>query len=345
MYPGYSPADHVYGTAAMEYGSAAAKARAQGIELKPAGGIEYEVGQGKGIKRKKLAEMRARSSQDGSGSGSGSGTDNAPPTTNGKTSEPKTEKSTAAEESTATDQPAFFVDTEPTPVDLPAAEKASKRDAPEPVLSEAKPKKIKKKHDGKGPDAPEKGQIETEDIKAEVDERMKQKEEKRRKKEEKKRKQEAEALGAQLSEEPATASADDKKRKRDSEGSSGLPVDAVADISATDKPKKKKLKKDKEKKTDPNTEAMQEAETLEQVPADAAVDVDATEKPKKKKSKKEKEKIGLETEPPQEAENLEQKQEASKKRPVEDEHDAGDAESNKKKKKKRKLRSSGPADA
>ena len=263
MYPGYSPADHVYGTAAMEYGSAAAKARAQGIELKPAGGIEYEVGQGRGIKRKKLAEMRARNSQDGSVSGSGSGTDNAPPTTNGKTSEPKTEKSTAAEESTATDQPAFFIDTEPTPVDLLVAEKASKGDLPEPVPSETKPKKVKKKHEGKGPDAPEKGQIETEDIKAEVDERMKQKEEKRRKKEEKKRKQEAEALGAQLSEEPATASADDKKRKRDPDGSADLSFEAATGVEATEKPKKKKSKREKEKKTELTSEPAQEAENIE----------------------------------------------------------------------------------
>ena len=263
MYPGYSPADHVYGTAAMEYGSAAAKARAQGIELKPAGGIEYEVGQGRGIKRKKLAEMRAKNSQDGSGSGSGSGTDNAPPTTNGKTSETKTEKLKVAEQSTATDQPGFFIDTEPTPVDLLVSEKASKRDVPEPVpAEETKPKKIKKKHEGKGPDAPEKGQIETEDIRAEVDERMKQKEEKRRKKEEKKRKQEAEALGAQLSEEPATGSADDKKRKRDSDGSADLSADAVAETDAAGKPKKKKSKKEKEKKTELEAEPAQGAENL-----------------------------------------------------------------------------------
>ena len=303
MYPGYSPADHVYGTAAMEYGSAAAKARAQGIELKPAGGIEYEVGQGKGLKRKKLAEMRARSSQDGSGSGSGSGTDNAPPTTNGKTLEPKTEKSTVPEEPTAGDQLAFFIDTEPSPVDLLAAEKALKRDPREPIpLEETKPKKVKKKHEGKGPDAPLKGQIETEDIKAEVDERMKQKEERRRKKEEKKRKLEAETPGVKLSEEPATASADDKKRKRDSEGSADLTAEAVADNGAAEKPKKKKSKKEKEKKTELNKEATQEAE------------------------------------------NVGQAQEVSKKRPVEDEHDAGEAEGNKKKK-KRKLRSSGSADA
>ena len=46
MYPGYSPADHIYGEAAQEYGQYAAERKRQGIELEAdPNGPQYEVGQ------------------------------------------------------------------------------------------------------------------------------------------------------------------------------------------------------------------------------------------------------------------------------------------------------------
>ncbi|KAG7002432.1 hypothetical protein G7Y79_00027g061240 [Physcia stellaris] len=227
MYPGYSPADHVYGQAAMEYGSAAARAKAEGVELKPEVDIEYEIGQGKGIKRKRLAEMRA---QDGSGSASGSGTDVA----DGK------KVKVVAEDANGEAQPAFYIDTNPTPVDLPFGQKKTdKRASPELEATEEKTlKKAKKAHEGEIPAAPPAGKLETEDISAEVDARMKEKEEKRRKKEEKKRKKEAD----KAAEETGT---DDKKRKREAEGSSAVLVDAAGEVGEEKKPKKKKSKKEK----------------------------------------------------------------------------------------------------
>ena len=235
MYPGYSPADHIYGTAAMEYGSAAAKAKAQGIELKPHNDMEYEIGQGKGMKRKKLAEMQALRGSQGVHA---SGVNAINKTKESEVSQPK-----PAENAVNGDQPAFFIDTEPTPVNLPIGEKSTAKDGVPGIESaEGKElKRVKKSHEGKLPDAPPKGQIETEDISAEVDARLKAKEEKRRKKEEKKRTEAAQSSEPKAIEQPDTA-AEDKKRKRLSNGSPS----AVADHSeVAEKPKKKKSRKDK----------------------------------------------------------------------------------------------------
>lgn len=252
MYPGYSPADHVYGQAAMQYGSAAARAKAEGIELKPEVDIEYEIGQGKGIKRKKLAEMRAaKGSQDGSGSASGSGTDAPAAVANGRRVKVDAEDAKSAEEANGEAQPSFYIDTNPTPVNLPFSQKkVDKRASPDVEATEEKTlKKAKKAHEGDLPAAPPAGKLETEDISAEVDARMKEKEEKRRKKEEKKRKKEAEvqAQAAKASEETST---DEKKRKRESEGSSAVLMDATAELGEEKKPKKKKSKKEKGEKED-----------------------------------------------------------------------------------------------
>lgn len=338
MYPGYSPADHVYGTAAMEYGSAAAKARAQGIAWKPEVDIEYRVGQGRGIKRLKLVEMRAKNSQDGSGSGSGSGTDDSSAKPNGKI-HPSRPEPKAVDQPTESSQPSFYIDTNPTPVDLPFSAKKEPECTtlePEPIEGK-KPKKVKKEHEGKLPDAPPKGQVETEDITAEVDARLRQKEEKRRKKEEKKRKQEAEIA---VTEEAASGSADDKKRKRDSEGSSGFIAPASADIEAVEKPKNKKSKK--EKKAEPGIEAVEEVKDEELAVKDPksrlsedGKDAGDAEDKKKKLRKKKKAEPGIED--VEAVKNEEPAVKESKKRSGEDDKDAGDAE-DKKKKKKRKLR-------
>ena len=342
MYPGYSPADHVYGEAAMQYGSAAAKAKAEGIELKPQADIEYNVGQAKGTKRKKLAEMQAaKGLQDSSGSASGSGTD-APSATNGK--KLGFEKSDAKDEVTgAAAQPSFYIDTKPTPVKLPFSEKNDSKRAtsvPEPV-EEKKSKKPKKTHDGELPAAPAQGTIETEDISAEVDARMKEKEEKRLRKEEKKRKKEAAAAAENGgTEDPDTSiiAADAKKRKRDSAGSSAAVAGADPAINGegeAKKPKKKKSKKEKDVDVDanlklsehsasaPQTESQKSSATARNESQKNSEPADGAKKSKKSKKGKDVEqagKVGGDIEP-------------SKKRSKEE---AGDGEG-KKKRKRRKL--------
>ncbi|KAL8822411.1 MAG: hypothetical protein Q9191_006851, partial [Dirinaria sp. TL-2023a] len=90
-------------------------------------------------------------------------------------------------------QPALFVNTNPTPVNLPLnTRRSSKRTSPDAEPSEnSKPKKVKKDHEGETPAPPAPGQVELLDITAEVDARMKEKEERRKRKEEKKRKRES----------------------------------------------------------------------------------------------------------------------------------------------------------
>ena len=357
MYPGYSPADHVYGQAAMQYGSAATKAKAEGIELKPHPDLEYELGQGKGTKRTKLADIEAtKGLQGNSVTGSGSGAD-APSATNGTKLE--SEKSDAKDEEMGdAAQPSFYIDYNPTPINLPFNEKNDSKRAtsvPEPV-EESQPKKAKKAHNGELPAAPAQGKIETEDITAEVDARMKEKEEKRLRKEEKKRKKEAAATVETVATEEADTSvvaADDKKRKRDSAGSSASV--AVADAPAVNgeevkKPKKKKSKKEKDGesnvKVSENTESPQTEPQKNSEPAqtgsqksdrtataqdESQKSVEADGKKKKKKAKKEKDieptvKVNV-------SEDTEPAQSASKKRSKEE---GGDGEG-KKKRKKRKL--------
>lgn len=236
MYPGYSPADHIYGNAAMEAGAAAAAANKAGLASKPAVEIEYEIGQAKGLKRKKLADMRAaKESQGGNRSSSGSGANAQARAVNGHSQEVKAADAKTAEakpvaEAVESEQPAFFVDTMPTPVNLPfTIPKPSKRQSPDPEpIEPATPKKTKKKHDGDTPAAPKPGQIETEDISAEVDKRMREKEEKRKRKEEQKK---------------------EKKRNRGTEDPSSVAPEALSIAIGGETPKKKKLKKDHDAKT------------------------------------------------------------------------------------------------
>lgn len=266
MYPGYSPADHVYGSAAMEAGQAAAAARKAGIELKPPVEIEYEVGQGRGLKRKKLADIKAaKASQQDNEGRSDQGTDAPAPATNSHRQDAEPTDAQAVDTkptagSTESTQPAFFVDTKPTPVNLPfTAKPTSKRPSLEPEpLKEVTAKKLKEKHDGDIPNAPEPGQMEKEDISAEVEKRMKEKEEKRRKKhelnKEKKRKRETEGSSA-LAADPATAVVESKKPKKKSkkdhstkeaeEASKKRPSD-TANVSADGEAIKKKRKKHKD---------------------------------------------------------------------------------------------------
>ena len=203
MYPGYSPADHEYGKAAEEYGKAVAEARKRGVEIPKHPDIEYQIGQGKGIKRDPLVQMREmgglKEQQSGSRSRSGSGEDEGPnkkQKTNGhivpaevKTEETNTKETDAPPEG---NNPYFVIDTNPTPVNLLAhISSPSKREADTEPVEGKKSKKSKKKHSGNFAAAPVETEA-TEDISAEVDARLKEKEEKRKQKEEKKRKRESE---------------------------------------------------------------------------------------------------------------------------------------------------------
>ena len=259
MYPGYSPADHVYGEAASEAGKWIAAARAQGVELRPVNDIEYEVGQGKGTKRKTLAGIQAaKAAKEKTGSGSGSGSD-APASRIDRQDEPSKAPETTSPDSkpangpTNPAQPAFFVDTKPTPVNLPFTDKKPpKRVSPDAEPTEdTKPKKEKKKHEGETPAPPAPGLIERIDITAEVDARMKEKEERRKRKEE-------------------------KKRKRESEEHSTIHADATNGNLEEKKPKKKKAKK--------TGDAKGPEEASKKRPADMAEDSrDAESKKKRKK--------------------------------------------------------------
>lgn len=267
MYPGYSPADHEYGKAAEEYGRAAAKARAKGIDITHPD-AEYNIGQAKGVKRKTLAGIReAKAAREAARvSGLGSASDGAsrkeasmPATTNGAISEEKAQEATPEDE-----QPAFFIDTNPTPVKLPGiSNHPVKRSASPPEPMEGKKhKKAKKKHDGEIPKGEESHAAEFEDISGEVDARMKEKEEKRKQREE-------------------------KKRKRLSEGDSATAADAPNAAGEIGKPKKKKPKKsDDEVLADRTASKKRAGEDNGE-----AEDEDGTQKKKRKKSKETSEEV------------------------------------------------------
>ena len=267
MYPGYSPADHEYGRAAEEYGKAAAEAKAQGIELKHPD-AEYEIGQGKGVKRKTLAGIREAQAAKGKASGTDSGSEGPvkqkptePATTNGQAS---TEK--AQEAMPEGDNPYFVIDTKPTPVNIPGLSlQALKRSASPPDAVEGKKhKKAKKNHNGDLPKGEDSQEVKTEDISEQVDARMKEKEAKRRTKEEKKRKRESEGEAAAVAEEPQA---------------SGEPSATAAEVES---PKKKKAKKSGEEARVDRTASTEEPQPSGEPSATAA----EVESPKKKKAKK-----------------------------------------------------------
>ena len=261
MYPGYSPADHEYGKAAMEYGKAVADARAIGVDFKPGMDIDYEIGQARGVKRKTLEGLRtardARDAAEHEAMGTG---DNAVPITNGKSkrrgvpegSARKANDIAADEQSGGAnthqkpqdDDVVFSLDANPTPSNLaktngishqeaPSSDEASADKVTEEPTKEEKSKKRKVEHDGSIPDPPQ-----FEDISAEVDARLKEKEEKRKAREEKKAQKKP-----------------DKKRKRESEGSvieNGNVEGEAAPLGGEtmEKPKKKKPKKSKNQDTE-----------------------------------------------------------------------------------------------
>lgn len=251
MYPGYSIKEHKYGEAAQKFGNYAAEAKRRGEEIKPEG-VDYELGQSKALSSLKLEQIRTKKAAQ---NGGGSSSDSAPADTtiaDANASSKKVRFSDVSKETSKPQEQMFFMDSQPTPLDLPTSlnpshkRKGSSPDpepAPEPV--EAQPsKKSKRSHadhttksndakedtqpmpnttaqiNDRSEQAPKDVQIEYEDISAEVDKRMKEKEEKRNTKDPLKEK---------------------KKRKRDSEGSTAGAVESAA-TTEPEKPKKKKKK-------------------------------------------------------------------------------------------------------
>jgi hypothetical protein len=262
MYPGYSPADHIYGEASQEYGSEFAKATKEGKEPKfQQDGLEYVVGHARVNKRKQLEEIHERrKSQDSGQEG------NASVKTQNKAEGAKTRTKTAKDkdevmtEPSGESNPYFVIDSTPAPISIPGR-------------SSHKSKKVKTTHETSDTGATTAAPIpviETEDISAEVAERMKAKKEKGEKKDKKdKEKDKKDKM--------------EKKRKRESGDSTILPEPASADQPAEtaaettriEKPKKKKVKK---------VEVVDETV----VDASAAAYAGAEEKEKSKKDKKDK---------------------------------------------------------
>lgn len=227
MYPGYSPADHEYGRAAQDYGLAVAAARREGIDFKPSeDGPEYKTAQARGAKRITLAAMKAAkaAAEGGSGSGTGSGLDTrfARGTSGGSAVDGRAAEVKSEDEAGNVENPCFFIDTNPSPVNLPvmsynATKRPTEGRSPPELVEQKKTKKAKTKHDGELPGSAA-ANVELEDISQEVDARLREKEERRRRKEE-------------------------KKRKRLSEGSTGPVPEAATTEAVAQKPKKKKTKK------------------------------------------------------------------------------------------------------
>ena len=296
MYPGYSPADHEYGVAAGEFGRYATEARQKGekIELP---GVEYEVGQAKGIKKKTLAGMKEalakKKEKEGSGLGSGYGSD-APvikhahekTRTNGEATETKLAGATS-EALGEDDNPYFVVDTKPMKVDLPGIP-APKRSATPSGSTEIKePKRVKKSHEGELPTGEG-----FEDISAEVDAKLKEKEEKRKHKEEKKRKREtggahesAVALMARASGDTDSPMNKKKKKHKDSTEDAKAETDVALengdDVGAevVEQPKKKKPKHS-------NDERLPDRRTTKKRAGEEDGEIEDGDKKKKKKRKK-----------------------------------------------------------
>ncbi|KAL6712948.1 hypothetical protein ACLMJK_009503 [Lecanora helva] len=264
MYPGNTLKEHVYGKAAEEAGKARAEAKAQGIDINHSD-VEYVTGQGKGTRKKTLAQMREAKGTAESGSGSGSDAISGAPSTKpaATNGDPTTETTESAD--TGADNPVFVIDTNPTPVNIPdSLNQSTKRSAPSsPEPTDTKEhKKSKKTNEAETPVAEATDdRVKFEDISEEVNTRLKEKEEKRRKKEEKKRKRESANSNQPVS--PAVA------------------PETTNDVVDDQKPKKKKKKSKHEKGEDTSEGTKKRARESE----GASEDV---EKSKKKKSKKHK---------------------------------------------------------
>jgi hypothetical protein len=292
MYPGYSPADHIYGEAAAEYGTMIAEARRQGKEIKTdASGIEYVVGQNQlsareqlEVVKKSFAAKKAKQNATPSDAERDQG--------NGEPME--------GIEQTADVSQLFMVDSNPTPVsalqNMPenssskgknrANDKAKRSislyEDQSNAVSETpegshQPKRVKIAKTEEATIEP-KPLVEEDDISAEVDRRLKEKEERRRRKMEKKRKRESDSSQVERVEtaevpveETQAAKPDKKKHKKDKRAEEAKQTEPVAT-------EEEKHKKDKKKRRS----------TVDEAKGEDAVVVE-NEKPKTKRKKESKE--------------------------------------------------------
>ena len=253
MYPGYSPADHIYGEAASEFGKHVAELKKKGIEVpKESIGSEYIAHEQK-AGHEQTDETKQKSGQD-SRHHSGSQVGEAEPMEGVEETEPSQ---------------LFVIDSNPTPVapfqanlttsltksKNKANDKAKRRtssDGDQVVdASEEAPKK-KVKMSAEPDDLP------SDDFEAEVEAKHREKEERRKAKK-------------------------DKKRKRDSDPS-GLAADVPVEESKIENPKKKKSKKDKAVEDDAKLDG-ETAKKRKKVLAESPDAIDGEKKEKKKRIK------------------------------------------------------------
>lgn len=184
MYPGYSPADHKYGQAAQEYGQAVAMIKQKGEEVPKHGDLEYQVGQGKGIKRPGFLEPNPSRLRKNEQNGGDAATDvarsqsqnglgdtertaqnedkpNPDGSENGRQDQPGTKPTLDASGAISNDNTYFVIDIKPTPINLtalsPAAakERSTKKKKDESIKKVSPPnKKQKTTHDGDLPTQP-----------------------------------------------------------------------------------------------------------------------------------------------------------------------------------------------
>lgn len=263
MYPGYSPADHIYGEAAAEYGAMIAEARRQGKEIKSdPNGIEYVVGQSQLSAREQLEEVKKSFAAKQAERKGETSTNTVQNQENGEPME-GIEQTTHASH-------LFVVDSNPTPVSVlqntsdvfsakgknKANDKAKRRvssheEEPNATADatddshRSKKIKVSKVEAGTTEQTPF---VEEDDISAEVDKRLAEKEERRRRKVEKKRKRESgssrvgESVAVDVPTEEMQVEKPETKKLKNHKRIEDASVPELA-VSEENKPKEKKKKR------------------------------------------------------------------------------------------------------
>lgn len=270
MYPGYSPADHIYGEAAQEYGQRIAAARKKGLEIKQdADGLDYVVGQSSLSAKEQIEEIRRarEEAQKQKATATPLQSENA-----GKDGQDEEDQATL-----------FTIDSNPTPLSQlntklnskskdKARDKAKRHhtasfsDEPNTSLSNTEPQTKKVKVSASEPLGNDANA--NEEFEKAVADRKARKEEKRKRKEEKKRKRESNS--SQMAPPPEDGSRE---------------VDVPAQSPMPERPKKKKHKKDHEPAIETN--ASEPGVKQQKTDRDAISDTSGLQpKEKHKKEKK-----------------------------------------------------------
>lgn len=262
MYPGYSPADHIYGEAASEFGKHLAELKKQGVELpKDPNGPEYDVAADKRVAQQQIDEIKKQRKPENNVTQSASQEDEAEPM--------------EGVEETNPDQ-LFVIDSNPTPVapflanvttsftksKNKANDKAKRRNSNDGDLNaEASEEVPRKKKVKVSADSTELREPAGDDFEAEVEAKHREKEERRKARKE-------------------------KKRKRDSEPSE-LATDVSVEDPKTEKPRVKTSKKDKVVEDDTEAAAVEKVRKRKKKRSEDAPEVVEGEKKKKRRRDKE----------------------------------------------------------